>query len=39
MVPCVAYACGGTIQASSPVPQTGENILFVMEQDAIEAHI
>jgi MYXO-CTERM domain-containing protein len=39
--PSVAEACGGTFcdGAATPVPQTGETILFVMGEASTEAHI
>ena len=41
--PTIAQACGGTFcdagPQSMPVDQTGENILFVMEEGYVEAHI
>ncbi len=42
MTPRTADACGGTFCNGSqptPVDQTGENILFVWEDDHVEAHI
>jgi MYXO-CTERM domain-containing protein len=42
LTPTDAQACGGTFcdsGAPMPVDQSGENILFVIEQDYIEAHI
>lgn len=44
MAPSAALACGGTFcDGSGPVPmpvdQTGENILFIQDGPAIEAHI
>jgi MYXO-CTERM domain-containing protein len=42
MAPRPAEACGGTFcngVQPTPVDQTGENILFVWEGDAVEAHI
>ena len=42
-VPSSAHACGGTFcdagPQSMPVDQTGENILFVIEDGRVEAHI
>lgn len=41
--PRLASACGGTFCDAGPqvmpVDQTGENILFVMEEGAVEAHV
>jgi hypothetical protein len=41
--PRVAEACGGTFCDNGPIPmpadQTGENIIFVMEQGQVQAHI
>ena len=43
LIPDTASACGGTFcdggPNAMPVDQTGENILFVLEQDSVEAHI
>ena len=41
--PRIAHACGGTFcdagPTGMPVDQTGENILFVLDDDAVETHI
>src|SRR5687768_40655 len=41
--PTTAHACGGTFcdagPTAMPVDQTGENILFVMAEGTLEAHI
>jgi MYXO-CTERM domain-containing protein len=43
LTPSEAEACGGTFcdngQQAMPVDQTGENIIFVMDGDHVEAHI
>ncbi len=43
LAPSPAHACGGTFcdagPQAMPVDQTGENILFVMAADGVEAHI
>ena len=43
LIPAEAEACGGTFCDSGPttmaVPQTGENILFKLGEDYVEAHI
>ena len=43
LTPSIADACGGTFCDSGPqampVDQTGENIIFVMDGDSVEAHI
>ena len=41
--PSVAEACGGTFCDAGPqvmpVDQTGENILFVVGEESVEAHV